>query len=154
VRIYLCTIRDCTKPQLARTWCENHYRRWRSHGHPLGGKHYRTNCSVEGCTNRHSAKGYCAMHYQRVINHGDPQWQGRQEIDEVVILRAIDGMRPARMTVAEREAAVRRLHRQGLTDRLIGERIGLGASGVWAIRQRLGLPANAAPIRGFSGRAA
>lgn len=154
MRIYLCTIRDCTNPQLARTWCENHYRRWRRHGHPLGGKHYRTDCTVEGCTNRHSAKGYCPMHYQRVINHGDPLWQGHAEVDDVVVLRAVGGERPGRMTVAEREAAVRRLHRQSLTDRLIAEHLDIGTSGVWTIRQRLGLPANAAPVGDFSGRAA
>lgn len=153
MRIHLCTIRTCTRPQLARTWCEIHYRRWQRHGHPLGGRHYRTDCSVEGCTNRHSAKGYCPMHYQRVVNHGDPHWQGLNEVDEIAVLRAVDGDRPPRLTVAEREAAVRRLQRRGLTDRLIAERLDVGTSGVWTIRQRLGLPANAAPVGDFSGRA-
>lgn len=154
MRIYLCTIHNCTNPQLARAWCDAHYRRWRRHGHPLGGKHYRTNCSVEGCTNRHSAKGYCDMHYQRVKNHGDPQYVTFTEIDEIAVERAVLGDRSGPLTVAEREAAVRRLHRQGLGDGEIAARLDVGTSGVWTIRRRLGLPANAAPVGDFSGRAA
>lgn len=33
-----CSINDCDRPQVARSYCNAHYRRWRSHGDPLGGK--------------------------------------------------------------------------------------------------------------------
>lgn len=149
-----CKVPDCRRKPLARGWCEAHYRRWRRHGHPLGGLHHRTDCQVGGCPNRHSAKGYCAMHYERVQRHGDPTYVTHSEIDHVAVLRAVGGDRPDKLTVAEREAIVRRLHRQGLRDGQIAEHLDIGTSGVWTIRQRLGLPANAAPVGDFSGRVA
>lgn len=33
----LCSIPGCSKPALARGWCDMHYRRWRRHGDPKGG---------------------------------------------------------------------------------------------------------------------
>ena len=32
-----CSIDDCDRSHYARTWCKPHYRRWLSHGDPLGG---------------------------------------------------------------------------------------------------------------------
>jgi hypothetical protein len=32
-----CSIDGCTKKVFARGWCSAHWRRWRHHGHPLGG---------------------------------------------------------------------------------------------------------------------
>lgn len=149
-----CKIPTCRRKPVARGWCEPHYRRWHRHGHPLGGLHHHTSCSVTECDNPHSAKGYCAMHYERVKRHGDPTYVTRSEIDDVAVLRTVGGDRPGRLTVAERQAIVRRLHRQGLSDGQIAERLDIGTSGVWTIRQRLGLPANAMPVGDFSGRAA
>lgn len=149
-----CAIQDCQRKPVARRWCASHYRRWRDHGDPLGGLHFRTGCSVKGCPDKHAAKRYCAKHYQRFMKYGDPQYLASRDVDDVAVLRAVQGDRPARMTPAEREAAVRRLHAQRMTDRLIGEQIGLGASGVWTIRQRLGLPPNATPSDPFAGRRA
>ncbi|MEU6674838.1 hypothetical protein [Streptomyces sp. NPDC046925] len=151
MRKYVCTIRGCTGPQLARTWCEPHYRRWRRHGDPLGGRYPRTGCTVPGCTGKHGAKGYCLRHYRRLCLHGDPLW-GRAEVDEAAVLRAVSGDRAGRLTTAEREAVVRRLHRHGLRDRQIAEHLDIGTTGVWMIRQRIGLPANTAPVGDFSGR--
>lgn len=34
----LCSIADCGKPHYGHGWCENHYRRWKRSGDPLGGK--------------------------------------------------------------------------------------------------------------------
>lgn len=34
----LCKIDGCGKPVVTRGWCEGHYRRWRVHGDPLGGR--------------------------------------------------------------------------------------------------------------------
>jgi hypothetical protein len=150
----LCSISGCRSPFLARGWCEAHYRRWRRHGHPLGGRHYRTNCRVTGCPNPHSKKGLCAMHYERWRRHGDPQVT-TTDIDDIAVERAVQGERPdRRFTVAEREAVVRILQRSGLHDGEIAEHLDIGTSGVWNIRQRLGLPANAEPVSGFSGRCA
>ncbi|QES45198.1 hypothetical protein DEJ49_33195 [Streptomyces venezuelae] len=152
MRKHVCAIRGCTRPQLARTWCERHYRRWRRHGHPLGGRRYRTGCKVPECTARHSAKGYCAKHYERVKRHGDPLYLHRTEVDDIAVVRAVDGDRAGPLTLAEREEIVRKLHRQGLLDGQIAVHLDIGTSGVWTIRQRIGLPANAAPVGDFSGR--
>jgi len=32
-----CSIDDCANHVFARGWCSKHWRRWRHHGHPLGG---------------------------------------------------------------------------------------------------------------------
>lgn len=153
-RMTPCKIPACVEKPVARGWCESHYRRWRRHGHPLGGRHHRTDCRVTDCTNRHSAKGFCAVHYERFKRHGDPEFVTTHEVDDVAVLRAVDGDRPGKLTVAEREAVVCRLHRRGLRDGEIAERLDIGTSGVWTIRQRLGLPANAAPVGDHTGRVA
>ena len=94
------------------------------------------------------------MHYERWKRHGDPEVDLRY-IDDVAVDRAVIGEPPDRLTTAEREAVVRRLHRLGLTDGLIAQRMDIGTSGVWDIRRRLGLPANpAAPLGDRSGRCA
>lgn len=36
-----CSITECTKPTMARGWCLEHYRRWKRHGDPCGGRPYR-----------------------------------------------------------------------------------------------------------------
>ena len=33
----ICSVEGCDKPHLARTYCNDHYRRFRRHGDPLGG---------------------------------------------------------------------------------------------------------------------
>jgi len=149
-----CKIPDCMRPPIARSWCDPHYRRWRRHGHPLGGRHHRTECRITDCPNRHSAKGLCAMHYERAKRHGDPEYVTFTEVDEIAVERAAAGDRSGPLTVAEREAVIRRLHRQGLGDRQIAEHLDIGTSGVQMARRRLGLPANLAAVGDFSGRVA
>ena len=34
----LCAVDGCDKPSYVRGWCNAHYRRWRTHGDPLGGR--------------------------------------------------------------------------------------------------------------------
>lgn len=148
-----CVIPGCPAPRLARGWCDAHYRRWRRHGNPLGGRHHITGCRITDCPHPHHAKGLCALHYERLVRHGDPE-AGAQYADEVAVVRAVDGDRPSRLTTAEREVVVQRLHKAGLTDRLIADRLDIGTSGVWTIRQRHNLPANAAPVGDRSGRCA
>lgn len=33
-----CAIDGCRLPHVARGWCDKHYRRWKAHGDPLGGR--------------------------------------------------------------------------------------------------------------------
>lgn len=152
MKVFLCTFPDCMKTRVARGWCEAHYRRWRRYGTPQGGRLRRTGCAVEGCRSAHSAKGYCVVHYARWARHGDPQMILRADVDVIAVERAVVGDAPGRLTQAEREAAVRRLHRMGFGDRQIAEHIGVGTSGAWTIRTRLGLPANGPKVGDFSGR--
>lgn len=136
-----CTITGCRKPRVARGWCEGHYRRWRRHGDPLGGRHFQTGCEFDGCTRAHWSKGLCVMHYQRARRHGDPDWPSRHDVDEIAVERAIRGERPEHLTTGEREEIVRRLHRLRYSDGLIAEHLDIGATAVQVIRERLGLPA-------------
>lgn len=147
-----CVISDCSKPRLARGWCEGHYRRWRRHGDPLGGRHTRTGCRVGDCPNPHSSKGMCAMHYERWKRHGDPEWVPFVEVDEIAVERAVRGDRPEQLTTGEREEVVRRLHRLSYSDGRIAEHLDVGATAVQQIRVRLGLPA--VPVRAMTRRAA
>lgn len=73
-----------------------------------------------------------------------PYAEMQVEVDEVAVQRAVDGRMSARdLTIGEREAAVRLIHRQGLTDGHAAERLGLAGETVMRIRKRLCLPANA-----------
>ncbi|MER8266495.1 hypothetical protein ABT007_20105 [Streptomyces griseus] len=99
-------------------------------------------CNVNGCTNRHSARGYCPRHYQLYIRHGDPTYLVAADLDHAVVERALAGDWAGPMTLAERDETIRRLHRRGLTDRIIATHIDIGTSGVCMARYRMGLPAN------------
>ena len=136
-----CIVTGCIDPAIARGWCNAHYRRWRRHGDPLGGLHYRTGCRVTDCTEPHEAKGLCRVHYKRWKDHGDPLWEPLREIDEIAVERAIRGDKPERLTVGEREEVVRRLHRLKMTDGRIAEHLDVTTNAVQMIRNRLGLPA-------------
>lgn len=70
-----CSIDECTRPVIARSWCGAHYARWQRHGHPTGGGPDRTDrgiCSIDGCDRPHECRGWCALHYKRWLAHGDP----------------------------------------------------------------------------------
>lgn len=62
------------------------------------------------------------------------------DIDEVAVLRAMDGQPPEHMTGAERAEAVKRLNQSGLSDRRIAERVGVTEHTVFRIRERYGIP--------------
>ncbi|WP_097866543.1 hypothetical protein [Streptomyces sp. rh34] len=111
-------------------------------------------CNVPGCTNKHSARGYCPRCYQRYVRHGNPTYLVATDYDHAVVERAVAGNWNGRMTQAERDETIRRLHRRGLTDRLIANHLDIGTSGVCMARYRLNLPANQAPVGDRSGRAA
>lgn len=65
----------------------------------------------------------------------------RRDIDEIAVARATAGDPPARMTIAERAEAVRRLHQRHLSDPGIAGVLGISTMTVLRIRQRLDLPA-------------
>lgn len=52
-------------------------------------------------------------------------------VDEVVVLRTVQGDRPPRLTATERRAAIRQLHGAALSTRLIAERVGVTPRTVW-----------------------
>lgn len=73
-----CAVPGCTRPLVARGWCNAHYLRWTRFGDVQADRPLRdrqrnfqcTGCSVKDCSARHFAKGLCKRHYQR-------QQQGR-----------------------------------------------------------------------------
>lgn len=141
----LCSITGCTKPHMARGWCQMHWCRWRRHGTPHTTLATRSDgtCQADNCTQKHVARGYCTKHYQRLTATGSPDCKPSRDIDEIAVDRAVAGERAGDLNLGEREAAVRRLHREGLTDGRIAVRVGLKRTGVKSIRERLGLPGNA-----------
>lgn len=75
---------------------------------------------------------------------GDGSDTSRSDIvDEVAIRRCADGkLGGLELSITEREEAVRLVHAEGLSDRLIAARTGITDRTVFRIRHRLGLPAN------------
>ncbi len=64
----LCSIEKCERPFLAKGFCLPHYKKFKRHGDPLGGRISYDSCSVEECSNDIIAKGLCHKHYQRNKN--------------------------------------------------------------------------------------
>lgn len=64
----LCSIEKCERPFLAKGFCLPHYKKFKRHGDPLGGRISYDSCSVEECGNDINAKGLCHKHYQRLKN--------------------------------------------------------------------------------------
>lgn len=60
----LCSIPDCNRPRLARSWCRMHYQRWQRQSGPP--------CTVLGCDRSSIARGWCDFHYRRWKRQGDP----------------------------------------------------------------------------------
>lgn len=109
-------------------------------------------CINEWCDRPRKARGFCKSCYSRGFQAGDMTRAAmrpreiyalrREDIDEIAVERLIAGDIPQHTTVGEREAAIRQLHAEGLSDAQIGARIGVTASCVFYRRKALGLPAN------------
>lgn len=109
-------------------------------------------CTNDWCDRPHRARGFCNACYSRGLQAGDfgrsamrpfeIYKQRREDIDEIAVDRLIAGDIPDHTTIGEREAAIRRLHADGLSDSQIGARIGVSGSCVYYRRKSLGLPAN------------
>lgn len=109
-------------------------------------------CVNDWCDRPRDARGFCRPCYFRGKSAGD--WTRatmrpreiialkHQDIDNVAVARLVAGDIPERTTIGEREAAIKLLHAQGLSDPQIGARIGVTASCVFYRRKALGLPAN------------
>lgn len=99
-------------------------------------------CKIDQCQRTHEALGYCHRHYERVRLTGNPHVVPSRDIDEMTVDLAVRGYPTGRLTIGEREEAVRRLHQAGATYQETANRVGLaGLSGVYAIKKRLGLVA-------------
>jgi len=75
-----CIVEGCERAFYGHEYCQAHWQRWRTHGHPkadvpLQGEG-RLPCKVEGCDRYRHGHGYCEGHYRRLQRHGDPQAGG------------------------------------------------------------------------------
>lgn len=74
VKNLTCEVEGCSKPQLAKGLCQNHYMLQRKYGRthlirrPNGVRNIP--CEVEGCDKPGFCKGLCEEHYQRLRNYG------------------------------------------------------------------------------------
>jgi len=74
-----CSIEGCERLVKTRGWCGAHYKRWKRHGDPLGGRKPPENpyngalCSVEGCNEPAVKRTWCSTHYRRWKLYGNPR---------------------------------------------------------------------------------
>ena len=71
-----CVIEGCSKPQIARGWCQAHYKKWRLHGDPQHGKTY-VRAHGEGTV---TSAGYIAV-----------MQNGRKKQQHVLVMEAAIG---------------------------------------------------------------
>lgn len=70
-----CSVEDCDRPALKKTFCGAHYKRSLRHGDPLGGVptvHSNGACAVASCRRPSKFQGLCKFHYERQLQTGDP----------------------------------------------------------------------------------
>ena len=71
-----CSVDGCDREAIAKTFCQQHWRRWRKTGDP-GSAEIRSwgrgrTCSIEGCDRPHGGLGYCDAHRRRELQYGHP----------------------------------------------------------------------------------
>jgi DNA-binding CsgD family transcriptional regulator len=94
-------------------------------------------CAVATCTHAAHTRGYCRPHYQRLWRGGSPVVPPSRLLDHVLVDRAVSGQPAGRLTVAEKEAAVRRMDRLGVPSSEIAARLGFASrNSVGALRRR------------------
>lgn len=109
-------------------------------------------CTNDWCNRPRASRGFCRPCYSRGHYAGDMTRATlrpleivalkHHDIDDIAVQRLIAGDKPEHTTIGEREAAIRQLHAQGLSDPEIGRRIGVSAACVYYRRKALALPAN------------
>jgi len=71
-----CSVQECDRTVLAKSYCALHYKRLRKYGDPLKTIKARVAvakpCTVDGCAGTALCKGYCSTHWQRFRKHGNP----------------------------------------------------------------------------------
>lgn len=113
-------------------------------------------CDVEGCDRRHKARSMCMRHYQSHWFHSRPiahtGWSRRlaDDVDEAVVLRLMDGGRPASFTSFERREAVRRLVARGVPKVRVADQIGMHKRQVYRDLKWLAAH-DASPVSALSG---
>lgn len=61
-----CSVEGCAGLEVAKTFCDTHYRRWKKHGDPtITKERKRPVCSVPECGRPHAAHGFCPLHLHR-----------------------------------------------------------------------------------------
>jgi len=71
-----CSVDGCDRQAIAKTFCQQHWRRWRKNGDP-GSPEVRRwgrgrSCSIDGCDRPHGGQGYCDAHLRREQTKGHP----------------------------------------------------------------------------------
>lgn len=108
--------------------------------------------SVSHALGRAKRRGYAPpMAWDDIDTDEAPQVGEHVDVDEVVVLRAVEGLHPT-LTVREREEAVRILHSHGRNDREIAALLDVADETAFRIRTRLGLPERFGQINGRPGR--
>lgn len=66
-----CTIEECSSKVVARGWCNRHYMRWKTYGHPMGkAEKVVRSCAADGCSAKHYALTYCFNHWRLYKKYG------------------------------------------------------------------------------------
>lgn len=87
-----CSIEDCGKQHLARTWCAMHYRRWRITGSTdAPTPRVRSICGEPGCEGIVNSGGLCCTHVAQMRRWGEIRPLTRTE------RRVVDGRRECRL---------------------------------------------------------
>lgn len=77
VRDFPCTVADCDRPQVARGWCDTHYRQWRRTNKPPETARpwmpAGTLCRHPECQRPriNGGRGWCTLHYERYRRYGE-----------------------------------------------------------------------------------
>jgi hypothetical protein len=103
----VCSVEGCQDGHLARGFCKRHYRLHRSE--------FTETCSVDGCDEIRVARGWCNLHYKRWSKFGDPMIESCGNV----------GRKSWKVNDEDREA-IRRLAAEGLSQRKIASRFGIG----------------------------
>lgn len=95
----ICTIQDCKRKSVSRTWCARHYSIFQRHGDPLYKKQFKKNlkCAVAECERKQVTKGHCSTHYMKIKRTGTlekvnftPEWGKRNSDARRTELSKID----------------------------------------------------------------
>jgi len=72
-----CAVDDCVNPPAAKSYCQAHYKRFITHGDPLGARVYnvRGECQIGDCEETAQAHGLCKSHWAKWKRHDDPYYE-------------------------------------------------------------------------------